>query len=111
MSSTGTGPCVVVVTVDAPAEVMPDLLAHARYGLGVFEEFEGFLRGALHLDDGGTRLLQYLVWRSEAEHLACMHDPRWDELESTRRFMDIVNSDGATMEVRTMRIVEERDAS
>ena len=40
--------CAVIVTIDANAEVMPDLESDARYGLTRFPELNGVVDGALH---------------------------------------------------------------
>ena len=37
---------------------MADLVALARFGLDRFPEYEGFVGGALHVSDDGTRLVQ-----------------------------------------------------
>ena len=95
----GSGLCTVIVTVDASADLMPELEEHARHGLEVFSSFEGFVSGALHRSSDGTRLIQYLQWRDESAHRACVNDARWDELPSAKRFMDIVNSGQAAMHV------------
>ena len=104
-----TGPrrnvCAVLVTVDANADVMPALEDHARYGLARFPEFDGFISGTLHKSADGTRLVQYLCWRSEADHLACIDDPRWNDLPSTRRFLELVESGEARMDVRVYEVV------
>lgn len=52
--------CTVVVTVDSTAEVLDDLGAHVRAGLERFDDDEGFISGALHVINDGTRLVQYL---------------------------------------------------
>ncbi len=48
--------CAVIVTIDANAEIMPDLEAHAQYGLTRLQEFNGFVHGALHKSADGTGL-------------------------------------------------------
>lgn len=98
-------PCAVIVTVDASAGVMPDLEAHARYGLTRFPEFAGFVSGTLHLSADGTRLVQYLRWRTRNDYDACINDPVWDDLPSTRRFMQLVGEGSARMEVRIYDVV------
>lgn len=97
--------CTVIVTVDADPEVLPELQAHARDGLGRFATFPGFVSGALHRSADGGRMVQYLQWRTEADHLACMAHPGWDDLDSTRRFMELVNSGVARMDVRTYEVM------
>jgi quinol monooxygenase YgiN len=92
--------CTVIVTVDAEPDAMADLEAHAREGLRQFARAAGFVRGALHKSTDGRRLVQYLQWRSEADHHACMNDPRWEDAPTTRRFMELIDSGRATMDVR-----------
>ena len=104
------GCCTVIVTVDADAELVPELEAHARDGLRRFAEMPGFIAGALHRSDDGGRLVQYLQWASEADHLACMRDPRWDELPSTRRFMEVAASGASTVDVRVYDVVADSSA-
>ena len=47
----------VVVTVDAPADVLVDLAHHARLGLDLFRRYPGYLSGALHLSEDGELLI------------------------------------------------------
>jgi len=91
----------VIVTVDAEASVMENLESHAAEGLSRFAEFPGFISGALHRSADGKRLVNYLQWESEAAHLACMNDPRWENEPSARRFMDMMMSGEAKVDVRT----------
>ncbi len=79
---------------------------HARRGLRRFAEFDGFVGGATHVSADGGRIVQYLQWRSEEDHLACMNDPSWADLPSSQRFMELVESGRATMDVRTYDVVE-----
>ena len=102
--------CTVIVTVDADPEIVPELEEHARDGLDRFARLRGFISGALHKSDDGGRLVQYLQWKTVDDHLACVHHPQWDDLPSTRRFMELVGSGRATMDVRTYRVVASADA-
>ncbi len=102
--------CTVIVTVDAPPNILAEMEPHASEGLARFTEFPGFISGALHKSTDGQRLVQYLQWESEADHLACMHDPRWDDLPSTRRFLELVQSGQANMAVHTYDVVAMLDA-
>ena len=103
--------CTVIVTVDAEPEFMPELKAHARDGLFRFKEFRGFISGALHESPDGRRLVQYLQWETAADHLACINHPQWDDLPSTRRFMELVETGQARMDVRTYSVVSVADAN
>ncbi len=98
-------PCTVIVTVDAQRDVLPELEAHARLGLERFPEFPGFLGGALHRSADGTRLVQYLQWASQAEYEACLTHPRWEEMETTQRFMTHVNAGRARMSAQIFAVI------
>ncbi|NNF27298.1 MAG: hypothetical protein HKN73_08770 [Gemmatimonadetes bacterium] len=95
----------MIVTVDAEASLIPALREHAEGGLAAFSNYPGYLGGALHLSADGTRLVQYLQWRSEAEYLACLEDPRWEEMPSTRRFLDAAKNGEARVDARTFTVV------
>ena len=97
--------CAVIVTVDAGAEAMPAIEAHARFGLTQFPQFEGFVSGALHKSADGTRLVQYLRWSGKAQYERCIGDPRWDDLPSTQQVMALVRHGDATMDVRVYDVV------
>ena len=98
--------CTVMVTVDAPPDRMPHLIEHASLGLDRFPEYSGFLAGALHLDEAGTRMVQYLQWASAEQYRACVEDPAWDELPSTRRFQKAVESGDARLDVRILEVLK-----
>lgn len=98
--------CTVIVTVDAPAEVMADLEEHARVGLDEFHSCESYIAGAVHLSADGTRMVQYSQWTSEEGYTGCRDDPRWDDLPSTGRFMAHVVSGRAEVDARTYTVVE-----
>jgi hypothetical protein len=101
----------VIVTVDAPSNVIPELERHARDGLPRFRDFAGFVGGALHRSGDGTRLVQYLQWRSEEQHLACMNDPRWDTEPSAQRFMALAQEGTAAVDVRTYDVLAAEDVT
>jgi hypothetical protein len=97
--------CTVIVTVDADPDLIPELEAHARLGLEQFPAYDGFVAGALHQSADGTRLVQYLQWRSAADHQACIEDPHWESVPSSKAFLDHVKAGRATIDVRTYRVV------
>lgn len=92
--------CTVIVTVDADPVHMSDLLEHAELGLGRFAGFNGFVSGALHSSADRGRLIQYLQWETEALYRSCIDDPTWADLPSTVRFMALVESGLARVDVR-----------
>ena len=98
--------CTVVVTVDADPEVIDDMLEHARLGITTdFRECEGFIAGALHVSTDRTRLVQYLQWDSEAAYLRCRDDPKWDELDSTKRFLNHISTGRALVDARLFEVL------
>ncbi len=100
--------CVVIVTVDANTETIGEVTAHAQYGLKRFAEFDGFICGVLHRHANGTRIVQYLRWQSEADHLACMNHPLWDDVPSSRRFLGLVNSGQIRVDVGVYDVIAEQ---
>lgn len=96
----------VMVTVDADAATLQTLLEHASIGLDRFPACPGFLDGALHVDESGTRLVQYLRWASEDAYHACVDDPAWEALPSAERFREAVASGLARMDVRVLRVLK-----
>jgi hypothetical protein len=101
----GSKLCTVIVTVDAAEDDIPVLQSHASDGLTWFAEYEGFVSGALHRSTDGRRLIQYLQWETEQHHLDCINDSRWDDDPSTRRFMDLIESGQAKIDVRKFDVI------
>lgn len=102
--------CTVVVTVEAAAAVLDDLVGHAQLGIERhFGECDGFVGGALHVSTDRTKLIQYLQWESEGAYLRCRDDPKWDALVSTQRFLDAVSSGAALVDARIYRVVADSD--
>ena len=97
--------CAVIVTVDASEHAMREIEAHARLGLARFPDYTGFISGALQISADRTRLVQYLQWQSEGDHRRCIDDPMWDDLPSTKRFMELVDSGAASMDLRVYDVV------
>ena len=102
--------CTIIVTVDAAPELLSALSAHARLGIERFSRFPGFLGGALHLSEDRGRIVQYLQWASESEYRACIDDPSWDELASTKTFMEAVHSGQAQLDARVFHVEAASDA-
>ena len=96
--------CTVIVTVDGDRQAIAGAAEHASAGLQQFKAFAGFLGGAAHLSSDGRRLVQYLQWRDEASHLACMNDPRWANSQSSRLFMQRVEEGRLKLHVGVYRV-------
>jgi hypothetical protein len=100
-SNTG---CTVIVTVDGKPIDMEFVVQHASNGLDRFSQFDGFIAGATHVSDDGNRIIQYLQWDSKEAHETCMNDPAWNEDDSSRRFIRIMQSGAIKVDVRTYNI-------
>ena len=70
-----------------------------------FPEYSGFVSGALHKSDDGTRLVQYLRWQTEVDYRVCVGDPRWDLDPSSQRSLALLESGEARMDVRVYEVV------
>ncbi len=101
--------CTVIVTVDGTAEAIARILDHATEGLSAFAGFKGFRGGATHRSSDGRRLVQYLQWDSEADHLACIGDPCWDKSPSSRQFKDMMEVGDIAVDMRTYLIERSTD--
>ncbi len=106
--STDRDVCTVIVTVDGEGDAMNEALTHAAAGLEDFAQFDGFVSGATHISTGGSRIVQYLQWQTQAHHESCMQDPRWGESESSRRFMELVGDGTLTISVNVFDVVAVR---
>ena len=101
--------CTVIVTVDADERVLPDMVAHARAGLVALTDRPGFCDGRLHVSRDGRRLVLQQRWVSEAAYVRWRDDPRWNDLASTRVFMDHVAAGRARVDARTFDLVVDAD--
>lgn len=104
-----TEACTVLVTIDAPPEIVAEMEGHARTGLQKFPEHRGFIGGALHRSVDGGRLVQYLQWSSESDYQACMNDPRWEDLPSTSKFLALASSPHVKLDARIYTILAASD--
>ena len=100
--------CTVIVTVDGEDEEMRFVVNHASAGLDRFSSFPGFIAGATHLSEDGRRVIQYLQWESKETYEACLNNPSWDEDESAKRFVALMESGAIRVDVRIYNIVSTR---
>ena len=101
--------CTVIVTVDGAPDQLDHAAAHAAEGLRRFAGFDGFVAGATHVAADGGRLVQYLQWRSEADHQACMADPSWADDPSSQRFMAQMQAGRIAVDVRVYTVAAQAD--
>lgn len=98
MSEAGT--CTVIVTVDAPRDALLEMAEHARLGITLFPNFDGFIEGHLRVSEDRTRLVQHLEWSSREAYVRCRDDESWETLPSTGAFMRHVETGAATVDAR-----------
>jgi len=101
----------VIVTVDAGLSDIPTLQEHAALGIRKFADYPGYIGGALHVSVDGTRLIQYLQWESESSYRACIDDPLWEELPSSRHFLEAVSSGQAHLDARVFHVAVSNTSS
>lgn len=104
-----SGLCTVIVTVDGAPEHLAEAAEHASQGLRRFAGFPGFVAGATHRSADGARLVQYLQWRSEADHQACMADPSWADDPSSQRFMAQMQAGQIAVDVRVYTVAAQAE--
>ena len=95
--------------MDGAPEHLADAARHAAAGLQRFAGFAGFVAGATHVAADGGRLVQYLQWRSEADHQACMSDQSWADDPSSRRFMADIQAGRIAVDVRVYTVAAQAD--
>ena len=103
--------CTVIVSVDGDVKDIESVLNHVTSGLDLFNEFDGFIAGATHLSEDGTRIIQYLNWKNKQAHKRCTEDPRWFEHEPSRHFIDLMKSGKIKVKAEIFniqKVVEER---
>lgn len=96
---------VVIVTVDATAAIIDEMVGHARVGIERFGDCDGYVSGTLHRSSDGERLVQVVRWRSMDAYEACRDDPRWDALPTTEPFLRHVTDGSARLDVRTYEVI------
>lgn len=89
--------CTVIVRFAVEPGDQPTLLDMARRMQPVFARQPGFVGAALHRSTDGTRIVQYLQWRSADDHQACMENP--EVAAEGEPFMRYLETGKATMEV------------
>lgn len=98
----------VMVEFDTTAEHQDEVIAAIRELAGVFPSQPGFVSEHFHRSDDGERVVVYLQWRTEQNHLDCYNNRELQPLGAP--IMQLVQSGKATMNVRTYRVAESREA-
>ena len=74
-----------------------------------FARQPGFRSSALHKGTEGTRIVNYLRWNSEADHLACMQSE--EVAAAGADFMAFVEARGVAIEIGVYEVVDAVDAA
>jgi hypothetical protein len=98
--------CTVIVTVDGDSQAISSVTDHASSGLDRFAAFPGYIAGATHLSEDGSRIIQYLQWQSKEAHEACMNDPSWDDDEGSRHFIELMGTGAIKVSVGVFDVID-----
>lgn len=101
--------CTVIVTVDGEATDIESVLDHASDGLNLFEKFNGFISGATHISDDRKRIIQYLQWENKESHEACLADSSWSKLESSKHFIELMETGTIKVIVKTYLVINSKN--
>ena len=97
----GTDLFTVVVRVRTPsADDRAQALDICRATQPVFARQPGFVSSSLHVSDDGDEILNYLQWRTRADHEACQRSPDFGTPDG-RRLMQMVEEGRVEMDVRS----------
>jgi len=94
----------VLVQISTPPELQAELVATMLETAPVFAAQPGFVSSHLHRSHDGELVVNYLQWRSQADHEACLISP--DVAAGGRPFMDFLERHGLDMDVTTYEIVQ-----
>ena len=103
------GRVTVIVTVDAEAEIIEEVQAHAADGLQRFHDFAGFISGALHKSADGKRLVNYQQWASEEDYGNCVNNAVWETQASANRMAELAQTGRVHFDVRLYAVVATTD--
>ncbi len=106
--STDNGVFTVLVEFHTTPETQGEVLDTLIAGADLFPSQPGFVSQHFHRSHDGARVLCYVQWRSEADHLACYQSP--DVAARGKAVNDLVESGKATMEVRTYDVAHGTEA-
>lgn len=101
--------CTVIVTLTCDPADQDALLGLARGALPTFARQPGFVSSTLHKSTDGARVVNYLRWRSEADHLACMQSA--EIAEAGADFMAFVEDRKVSIALGVYDVVETVEAA
>ncbi len=95
--------CTAIVRFEVGPDDQSELIDLCQQNLSVFKAQPGFVSGTLLRSSDGSAVVNYLRWRSEADHLACMNSP--DVAARGKALVDFLEAGRATLEVKTYEMV------
>lgn len=94
----------VIFDVSVDPSEQGELLAIMSRAAPVFARQPGFVSSSLHRSRDGSRVLNYLQWRTQADHEACMTSA--EVAAAGKDFMTFAESGRARFEVRTYELAD-----
>lgn len=94
----------VIVDVSVDPSEQGDLLDIMSRAAPVFARQAGFVSSSLHRSRDGSRILNYLQWRTQADHEACMASS--EVAAAGQEFMAFAESGRVRFEVRTYALAD-----
>ncbi len=95
--------CTVIVRFEVGPSDQQQLVDLCLQNLSVFQAQPGFVSGTLLRSSDGSAVVNYLLWRSEADHLACMNSP--EVAARGKALVDFLGAGRATLEVKVYEVV------
>ena len=105
-----SGVTTVMVLMTVKPEDQDALTELALAAEPFFAKQPGFVSASLHKSTDGTRLVQYLQWRSLADSEACMASPDW-RADAGVAFMEFIGTGRATIEPQAYEVLSTRAPS
>ncbi len=102
-TKTDDAACTTIVRYEVGQDDQSELVDLCLQNLSVFKAQPGFVSGTLLRSSDGSAVVNYLRWRSEADHLTCMNSP--DVAARGTALVDFLQAGRATLEVKTYEVV------
>ena len=93
----------VMVRITVAPEDQASLIETMKKMQPVFQRQPGFVGSAMLKSRDGTLAVNYLQWRSQQDHEACMNSE--EVAEAGKEFTALMEAGRATMEVQTFEVI------
>ena len=98
----------VMVEYDTKPDTQAEVLAAIENLAGLFPSQPGFVSQHVHRSHDGQRIVVYVQWRTEQDHINCYNNPELKRLGAS--LMQLVEAGKAQMSVQTYEIAESAEA-